>query len=91
MTYGFAADRGLDGVLNIADVYAEAVGGSTIDVEIDVGLAADLECTEVGDSRDLVHHALDLLGFFFESLQVGAGQLHSQFTLHAADGFLHVV
>ncbi len=55
---GFAADGGLDGVLHIGDVNAETVGGGAVDVEIDVGLAADLECAEVGDAGDLAHHAL---------------------------------
>ena len=88
---GLAADRGFDRVLNVADVDAEAVGGSTIDVEIDVGLAADLEGAKVGDARNLAHHALDLVGFFFESLQVAAEQLDRELALDAADGFFHVV
>ena len=58
---GFSADRGFDGVLNVADVDAEAVGGGAIDIEIDVGLAADLKRAEIGDAGDLAHDALNLV------------------------------
>ena len=88
---GFAADGGFDCVLNVGDVDAEAVGGGAIDVEIHVGLAADLEGAEVGDAGDLAHYVLNFVGFGFESLQVGAEEFDGEFTFHAADGFFHVV
>ena len=67
---GFAADGGLDRVLNIADVDAEAVGGGAVDVQVHIGLAAHLKCAEIGDAGNLAHHALHLVGFGFERLQV---------------------
>ena len=65
---GFAADGGFDGVLNVADVDAEAVGGGAIDIQVDVGLAAHLECAQIGDAGNLAHDALNLVGFFLQRL-----------------------
>ncbi len=88
---GFSADCGFDRVLNIADIDAEAVGGGAVDIQVDVGLAADLKRAQIGHAGNLAHHALHLVGFCFESFQIAAEQLDRQFAFHAADGFFHVV
>ncbi len=88
---GLAADRGFDGILHVADVDAEAIGGGAIDDQIHVRLAAHLEGAEIGDAGNLAHHVLHLVGFRFERLQVAAEQLDRQFAFDAADGFFDVV
>ena len=65
---GFSAYGGFDGILNVAYVDPEAVGRRAIDIEIDVGLAANLKRSEVGDARDLAHDALNLVRFLLERL-----------------------
>ncbi len=67
---GLAADRGFDRILHIADIDSEAIGGGAIDDQIHIGLAAHLECAEIGDAGNLAHHVLHLVGFLLERLQV---------------------
>ena len=69
---GLATDRSFDGVLNVGDIDAEAIGGGAVDVQVHVGLATNLECSEIGDAGNLAHHALHLVGFLLERLQVAA-------------------
>src|SRR5579864_3235235 len=87
LAYRLASNGGFDRVLDIANVDAEAVGGGAIYIEIDIGLAANLEGPEVGNADDLAHYALNLVGLFFESLQVAAEQLHRQLTFYTTNGF----
>ena len=87
----FAADGGFDRVLHIADVDSEAVGGRAIDDQIYVGLSAHLKRAQIGDAWNFSHHILNLIGFGFQGLQVGAKEFDGEFALDAAHGFFDVV
>jgi len=54
-------------------------------------VSADLECSEVGDARDLRHQVLHLVGFLLQRLQVRAKELDCQLALDATDRLFHVV
>ena len=65
---GFAADGGFHGILHIADVDAEAIGGGAIDDQIHVRLAAHLKCAEIGDAGNLAHDVLNLVRLWLRAV-----------------------
>ena len=58
---GAPADRGLNGILHVADIDAEASRGLPVDDVVQVGLADHAEDPEVLDSPNLAHDADDLV------------------------------
>ncbi len=88
---GAAADRGLDGVLNVGDVDAVAGGGFAVDGVVEIGLADDAEEAEVLHAADVAHDADDLVALFFEGLEVVAVELDGELAFDAGDGLFDVV
>src|SRR4029077_12329325 len=88
---GLAADRGFDRILHVADVNTKTIGSGAVDRQIDVRLSADLESAKIGNAGNLAHNILHFGRFLLQRLEIAAKEFDGEFTLNAADGFLHVV
>ena len=88
---GVAADRDLDGGVDVARRQPITRGLGAIDVDLDGGLAERGEYRQVGDALHGRQHRLDLVGGVGQRLQVVAVQLDRVLALHARDGFGNVV
>src|SRR5262249_51339267 len=86
-----AADGGLHGVLDVADVDLVARGLPTVDHQVEIRLADDAQQAEVLDAFDLAHRGDDRVAHAFESVKVIAVDLDGELAFDPADGFLHVV
>ena len=86
-----AADRHLDGCVDIARGQAIARGLGAVDVDLDGGLAERGEHRKIGDALHRRQHRLDLVGGVGQRLQIVAVQLDRVLALHAGDGLRDVV
>src|SRR5262249_58226720 len=86
-----AADGGLHGVLDVADVDLVARGLPTVDHQVEIRLADDAQQAEVLDAFDLAHRGDDRVAHAFESVKVIAVDLDGELAFDPADGFLHLV
>jgi len=77
-----AADRHLDGGIDIAGGQAVARRLGAIDIDLDGGLAERGEYRQIGDALHGGQHGLDLVGGVAERLQIVAIQLDGVFALY---------
>ena len=88
---GIAADRHLDGGVDVAGREAVARRLGAIDVDLDGRLAERGEHRQIGDALHGGQHRLDLVGGVGERLQIVAVQLDRVLALHAGYRFRDVV
>ncbi len=88
---GVAADRHLDGRVDVARAEAIARGALAIDVDLHGRLAERIENREVGHAAHGGQHRFDLGRGVGDDLEVVAEQLDRILTLHAGDGLGDVV
>ena len=88
---GIAADRDLDGGVDVARRQPVARGLGAIDVDLDGGLAERGEHREIGDALHGREHRLDLVGGVGQRLQIVAVELDRVLALHAGDRLGDVV
>src|ERR1700712_4560125 len=86
-----AADRHLDGGIDVAGREPVTGGLGPIDIDLDGRLAERGEHREIGDPLHGGKHRLDLVGGVGERLQVVAIQLDRILALYARYGFGNVV
>ncbi len=88
---GVAADRDLDGGVDIARREAVARGARTIDIDLDGGLAERGEHRKIGDALYRREDGFDLVGGVGHRLQIVAVQLDRVLALDARDRLRDVV
>ena len=86
-----AADRHLDGGIDVARRQPVTGGLGAIDIDLDGGLAERGEHRQIGNPLHGGKHGLDLVGGVGERLEIVAKQLDRVLALHAGYGFGDVV
>ena len=86
-----AADRHLDGGIDVAGRQPVAGGLGAVDVDLDGGLAERGEHRQIGDALHGGKHRLDLVGGIGQRLQIVAVELDRVLALHAGHRFGNVV
>ena len=82
---------GLNRILYVRHIDAEACCSLPVNHVIQVGLAKDAENAEVLDSPNFAHNGLDLVALLLQQLQIIPVKLDRKFAFDAADRLLHVV
>ena len=86
-----AADRHLDGGVDVARREPIPGGLGAVDVDLDGGLAERGEHRKVSDALNGRKHRFDLVGGIGQRLEIVAVQLDRVLALHARDRFGHIV
>jgi hypothetical protein len=91
LTHRFAADRGLDGILNVGDIDSVARGLLAVNGNVQVGLSQDSKQAEILNTGDPAHDIDNLFALSFEDSQIITIQLDGKLAFYTADRFFHVV
>src|SRR5262245_33424867 len=86
-----AADRGLDGGVDVAGREVVARRTFAIDIDADGRLTQERRQRDVGDAGNRFQHAPDVGGDLLQRLQIRATDLDGVFGVYARGRLLHVV